>query len=339
MQVLRERLDLASVNWTAVLGECLDARYLSKKPGPCPVCGGTDRYVYDQKKGPGSYFCRSCGPGDAIGLLAKIGNQTRIEVIKHLAARKDMPVLHVAQPVACELVDVSRIKKKLQATWDAALQIVPGDPVSNYLSHRVPGIQSGMIGCDVRYHPALEFWHEPVTGKMELFAKLPAMLLKVRDGKGVPISIHRTYLTRDGRKANVPTAAKKQMTGTSKLAGGAVRLMPVKGVRMGVAEGAETAWACSTASGGRLPVWSSLNAGNLSRFVWPEEIRELVIFEDHDAPDVKTKKRAGEGAAAVLERRARAAGLRVIRKRPETEGEDFCDVWQALSRSKLSFAA
>lgn len=40
-----------------------------KQHQPCPVCGGTDRFRCDNKKGSGSFFCSHCGAGDGFKLV------------------------------------------------------------------------------------------------------------------------------------------------------------------------------------------------------------------------------------------------------------------------------
>jgi len=40
---------------------------LSPKHGPCPLCGGTDRYRFDDLNGTGSWFCNQCGGKDQRG--------------------------------------------------------------------------------------------------------------------------------------------------------------------------------------------------------------------------------------------------------------------------------
>jgi putative DNA primase/helicase len=39
----------------------ISAEMLTDKHGPCPLCGGTDRYRFDDKDGSGSWFCNQCG--------------------------------------------------------------------------------------------------------------------------------------------------------------------------------------------------------------------------------------------------------------------------------------
>ena len=56
--------------WTEILGSLgVEERILKKRNGPCPLCGGTDRFQYTDKFGKGNYHCRSCGAGGGFKLL------------------------------------------------------------------------------------------------------------------------------------------------------------------------------------------------------------------------------------------------------------------------------
>lgn len=60
----------------------LDLRNVNpKKHGPCPMCGGVDRFRFDDRKpgsrradGSGGYFCNGCGGGDGMKLYMGIAN-------------------------------------------------------------------------------------------------------------------------------------------------------------------------------------------------------------------------------------------------------------------------
>lgn len=41
------------------------------KHGPCPACGGKDRFRFDDKNGRGTWFCNQCGSGDGLDLVCK----------------------------------------------------------------------------------------------------------------------------------------------------------------------------------------------------------------------------------------------------------------------------
>ena len=46
--------------------------YLRNRHGPCPICGGKDRFRYDDKNGDGTYFCNQCGAGTGIILVRRL---------------------------------------------------------------------------------------------------------------------------------------------------------------------------------------------------------------------------------------------------------------------------
>lgn len=64
----------ANGKWPSILAHCagLDERQLSNRHQPCPACGGTDRYRFDDKAGDGEHFCNGCGAGDGFALLQKV---------------------------------------------------------------------------------------------------------------------------------------------------------------------------------------------------------------------------------------------------------------------------
>jgi hypothetical protein len=64
----------SSGRWREILtrlGVCLPA---GKKLGPCPACGGKDRFRFDDKDGRGTWFCNQCDPkaGDGFELIKKV---------------------------------------------------------------------------------------------------------------------------------------------------------------------------------------------------------------------------------------------------------------------------
>lgn len=61
--------DLANGHWPSILGALagLSAQQLTDKHQPCPLCGGTDRYRFDDQNGSGSWYCNQCGGKDQSG--------------------------------------------------------------------------------------------------------------------------------------------------------------------------------------------------------------------------------------------------------------------------------
>lgn len=98
------------------------------------------------------------------------------------------------------------------------------------------------------------------------------MLALIRDATyGMPVSYQRTFL---------PEKIRKMAAGCSIPPGSAVRLFPAARI-MGVAEGVETALSASLLYG--MPVWATLSAGCMKRFVAPRCVEHLYIFADNDA--------------------------------------------------------
>jgi putative DNA primase/helicase len=62
-------LDAAAGRWPQLLMELggLTPDQLENRHQPCPNCGGTDRYRWDNDDGPGGWFCNQCGGKDFMG--------------------------------------------------------------------------------------------------------------------------------------------------------------------------------------------------------------------------------------------------------------------------------
>ncbi|MGL5489985.1 MAG: primase-helicase zinc-binding domain-containing protein, partial [Shewanella sp.] len=43
-----------------------------KQHGPCPACGGKDRFRLDDKGGRGTWICSQCGAGDGLDLIRRV---------------------------------------------------------------------------------------------------------------------------------------------------------------------------------------------------------------------------------------------------------------------------
>jgi putative DNA primase/helicase len=135
------------------------------------------------------------------------------------------------------------------------------------------------------------------------------------DGRGV--SIHSTFLTQEGLKADVPNPKKLLSPATpGACAGAAVRLFEPESL-LAVAEGIETALAVHLATG--LPTWSAISAGGLRTLILPPEVREVIICADHDSNGV------GQAAGAYLATRLLEEGRRVRLVLPPETGTDWND--------------
>ncbi|HCM9545720.1 TPA: DUF927 domain-containing protein [Enterobacter hormaechei subsp. xiangfangensis] len=74
IDLIREVTAAAAGNWPYVLaGLSIDVPDSSRRHAPCPACGGTDRFRFDDN-GRGSFICNQCGAGDGLDLIKKVNN-------------------------------------------------------------------------------------------------------------------------------------------------------------------------------------------------------------------------------------------------------------------------
>ncbi|WP_116474804.1 primase-helicase zinc-binding domain-containing protein [Zobellella maritima] len=54
--------------------------------GPCPSCGGKDRFRFDDKEGRGTFICNQCGAGDGLDLVKLTNGNSTLEAAREVAA-------------------------------------------------------------------------------------------------------------------------------------------------------------------------------------------------------------------------------------------------------------
>ncbi|NMG28380.1 DUF7146 domain-containing protein [Aromatoleum evansii] len=325
--------ELANGHWREILVAAgIDEDVLDGEHHPCPLCGGTDRFRFDDKDGRGTYFCNGCGAGDGFQLLMKYQcTSSFVEAARFVEGYfkgQSTPIAAPAKPVQQSSAqdDRKRIARKLQKAWAESLPLTAGDPVYRYLTETRKLPIEGLTNC-LRLHPGMGYFEKVKVGDGKVGYKKrgthPVMLAKATAPTAQPVGLHRSYLTQDGKKA--PYAkTKKSMKGLG-LHGAAIRLYPVTGAVMGVAEGIETSIAGRALTG--VPTWATISSTIMEGFEPPAEVKLLVIFVDNDHPDEKGR-RAGFYAAQVLKERLEARGIQVILVVPTTVGTDMDDVWQ-----------
>ena len=207
--------------------------------------------------------------------------------------RKPAPILK--EPSASKQQPNDYALHLWQTSKDATSSLVTTYAASRGITIPLPTI--------LKYHPALKH----PSGKV-----CPAMIGLVTFGDdNIPIGIHRTYLSDDGKgKADLPNP--KLMLGPC--SGGAVRLQEAADVVM-VGEGIETCLSAMQVMG--IPAWAALSTSGLRSLVLPETIKEVIVLVDGDE--------AGEAAAKLCAPRWMKEGRLVKLARPP-EGSDFNDM-------------
>lgn len=275
---------------------------LKDKHGPCPMCGGENRFRWDNKDGKGTYICNQCGAGDGMKLAIGFTGQPFPEV----AARIDELLGNVkpdtVQPRQ-EMTEAERLQA-LRGVWSETRPISQGDLAHTYLTSRCVG--------ELIYPKALRFG---VIRDGEGGIR-PCMVAMVSDAAGKAVSMHRTFLRPDGLAKAEMTSPRKLMPGALP-DGACVRLSDFMSGTLGIAEGIETAMSASALYG--IPVWAAINAAMLGKWMPPDGCDEVAVFGDNDA------NFAGQAAAYGLANRLAIKKIPVTVHIPTMPGMDWND--------------
>lgn len=335
-QLTMKAPEIAPGRWRDILlAAGMDANYLKKQEGPCPLCGGNTRFTYydrDEKGGNsnvnGFYFCRHCGGGNGFKLLQGylgFGFKQAASWIEEWFYGQ--PIETRIQPIPVSVAsssfsesDILKRKLKHKSLWNSSRAVVEGDPVWKYLCNRIPGFNASMISPMLRCHPCVDYY-EAVGDAFKKTGTYPAMIAFIMAADGSCQDLHRTYLTKDGMKA--PVGEVKKTLASIGVKGGAIQLAKPTGNVLAVAEGIESAYAVEIFK--KLPCWSLLNTSGMKNFVIPSGIKYLHIFADNDKPDNFGVK-PGTKAALALKENAEKQGVIVKITTPTTVGTDILDL-------------
>lgn len=252
----------------------IDEKFLNNKHGPCPACGGKDRYRFDNKRGRGDWICNQCGSGDGFKLVMLTLGVTFGEARKRVmeAARMEhgerREVVRVAR---MDPAEPARPTRRITQLLRESCAVEDCDATAVYLASRK--LWPLPVGHSLRAHPSVEYWQDKQS-----VGRFPALLACIRNIRGDLVTVHVTYLEEDGQKLKgfEPRKILSAMTGHD---GCAVHLMQ-HGSALGVAEGIETALSASVLH--EMPVWAALNTSLMQKFQPPQCVSKLVIFADRD---------------------------------------------------------
>jgi putative DNA primase/helicase len=311
--------------WPAILAQLgiPEESLRLKKAGPCPACGGRDRFTFDNRKLRGDFICRGCGAGDGFELLERVHRWTFAEARRRVletaglsgdetqrqTERKALRAAVASTPtIAIPSARVRSLARSACAVADCP------DAVA-YLETR--GLWPLPAGCTLRAHVGMDYWHE-----RQQLGRFPGLVAEVRDLAGELATVHATYLS-SGRKL-VDHEPRKLLSALTGREGCAVRLMPETDV-LGIAEGIETALSAAVLDSA--PVWAALNTSLLAKFEPPAGVTTLRIYADRDAP--------GLLAAGQLMERLQGR-VRLELRAPPAQFKDFNDVLASRNRGEGS---
>jgi putative DNA primase/helicase len=275
----------------------VEPRFLVNRHGPCPLCGGKDRFRFDDKDGSGSYYCNGCGAGVGIIMLRKLHRWD------HATACHEIDKVLGSEPISPKPASSSKGSRadRLGRLERVIAEATDPEIVNGYISAR--GLN--VVPTVLRGHRSLAFHDD--GGRF--VGRFPAIVAPVIGPDGKLQSVHRTYV------ADLPKR-KKIMPPLDTIRGGAVRLFDVDD-EMGIAEGIETAIACTELF--EIPSWAAISAGGMESFEPPAGINRVHIFGDNDG------NFAGQKAAFVLAHRL-ARDIAVEVSVPLKPGADWLDM-------------
>lgn len=256
--------------------------------GPCPVCGGRDRFSINPPRG--IWNCRICDRGgDGIALAVHVLACDFPAALDYLVGGADVapdPAEVARRKAKAEAAELARREYEEQARarairdareiWHGAGPS-PGTAAEAYLAGRGIVFPDGMPPTlrFVADHPYKKHW--PGSGVVEWF-RGPCMIAAIQDPGGRVVAVHQTWVDPDrpGQKMQIPAPdgsladpkgkpwPAKLVRGSKK--GGAIRLTPLRpsGVMI-MGEGIETT--ATPLAAGIKPAatyWAGVDLGNMA---------------------------------------------------------------------------
>jgi putative DNA primase/helicase len=313
--------DAARGSWLSVLDDLVpEINQAIEKPGQrhiaCPVHGGKDGFrLFRDANLSGGGCCNTCGPKpDGFSLLMWLRGWTFPEALSAVAgilglsADSHQPQRIVHRKTHFDQSKSStnddKIRSLLRTVWRESKSIHHPDaePVRLYLQSR--GLDGWLPNWpSLRFHPKMQYRNED----NQVIGYFPAMLALVeKDNRA--ITIHRSFLTDDGRKAPVESPKKLMPVPADRLIVGSGIRLGNPGRVLSVTEGIETALAVIEATG--MVTWPLISSTLMSHLIIPQGVEKLIIWSDLD------RSHAGTFAAQKLADRAKTQGIQVEIREP-----------------------
>lgn len=253
--------------------------------GPCPVCGGKDRFGINLQRG--LFNCRRCDVGgdgiklvehalglDFKGALAYLVGEFDVQITPEEADRRRRAAQRERDRQR-KIADRKRQKAIGSAIeiWQSCKRSIERSPVAGYLAKR--GINpDAFLGrysrwpVALRYHPSLRYTVFE-DGQWKVIHEGPAMVAGIQSPSNKLTGVHRTWidLREPKGKARIvhdgTSMQAKKVLGSKK--GGAIRLTSHRSDTMIMGEGLETTLTAMVS--GQFPqaaFWCGVDLGNMA---------------------------------------------------------------------------
>lgn len=259
----------------------------AERIGPCPICGGDDRFAINTRKA--QFQCRRCGgKGDQIDLVQFVmgldfpcalewicGPRQELSP-EELAARAARDAENAARKAAEAATFRAKAIADARRIWEAG-RPAEGSLVRDYLAARgiLPSLLPRLPVC-LRFAPDLAYMVENPApqsrdDKYICAHRGPAMLAAIQGPDGKFCAVHRTWFDLAAPQGKVTILhpvtgakmARKKILGSKK--GGAIRLARGTSDTLVMGEGIETTFTAAIA--GVWPdahFWAGVDLGNMA---------------------------------------------------------------------------
>ncbi|WP_421306672.1 DUF927 domain-containing protein [Aeromonas veronii] len=258
------------------------------KHGPCPACGGKDRFRLDDKAGRGTWICNQCGNGDGLDLVGKVtGRQPKeaAELIAPLVGLSDSGL----DPAAREQIHQQQQARAEQEHKQAEQQ-------RRKAARRATSISadSKQGGSPYLERKALSGWPMPLTQRViavgELTYQPGSLVVTLWDEAGALVNVQ--LINTEGEKRYLPGGQK---------AGAFHRIDG--GELVAVVEGYASGLSVQAATGAT--VYCAMDAGNLQAVAeiahrQHPEARILLCGDNDEGTEGNPGKTKAEQAAAAV---------------------------------------
>lgn len=265
-------LDQFLGQWATVLGNYGCQLPSGRKHGPCPVCGGKDRFRFDDKSGRGTWYCSQCEPssGGGLLLLSRFIRKSVMDTAKELLGDDELRTIapkrvHIIDHDAVRAANIEQAKKGAAMLMASAIS-----KAHKYLDDKglfMDGLVNG----------------EAIYSKDGIIPAGGLLLVPVYKA-GELVNVQK--ITKDGVKRPLYGG---DMQGVQHVIDGSIKCVAVvEGYATGVTVNKLT----------KFKTYVAFNTGNLEAAVvqakqdHPES--KIIVFGDHDEIDPAHNRRPGE---------------------------------------------
>jgi phage/plasmid primase-like uncharacterized protein len=271
--------------------------------GPCPTCGGDDRFGVNTKKKV--FICRGSAAGGVIDMVMHANGTDFIGACEFINGSK--PPRGESRPVDRDYLEQKKDERReremdreaqeskarsvartnSEKLWDIGVPLI-GSYAEQYLRRR--GIVPTPAQVEnLKFVPDLKFFgtRNEEDEDSVCLGSFPCMIAAMRNSVEDIVAIHRTYLDPDVPRRLAPPAGpwNKTKKVSGKPQGAGIWLGPLSTV-VAISEGIETglSWqALGRVKDEAVSVVAAYSLGNIASIAFPEEVRKVHIIGDGDA--------------------------------------------------------